>query len=588
MKKLLSIVLILAMLLSLVACDGTKEESSSTPATTPKAPAHEHAFGEWQTVTASTCTEKGLEERICECGETEQQKIDTIEHTFTATVTEPTCLESGYTTYTCECGKSYKSDKTNAKGHAFGEWYVVTAPTCTEKGVERSDCRNCEHYVTGEIAATDHELGDWYVSVPPTCLSEGEERRDCKHEGCTLFETRKVASLGGHSFGEWQVTVAPTCTEKGEEKRGCTNCDEAETRSIASLGGHKLGEWQITVGATCTTDGEKKRTCTNTGCGHFETETIASGHDMGDWSVVTAATCTSDGEEKRECKNCDHSETRVISSSNGHDLSYWYTTSSPSLTTVGSERRTCKTCNYYETSVIPMLTEASGVEAYSITNDRYVKNSTTIPYRRQGGCINGKNLYHAYLTKNQEYACVVKKNIATGETIFSENIKMGHANDMTYNSKTNCVYVVSGSTLYIFDADTLEYKGTMTLGGSASGISYNAHNDTYVGFSGGTISFYDAQGKRTGGFAMSKKGTTSQGICTDEDYIYSLYCTGIGNEKYYCYVYIYDYSGNHINTVTVKIPENFEPENISVINGTLYIGACSTQPVVTFYKVVGD
>ena len=136
------------------------------------------------------------------------------------------------------------------------------------------------------------------------------------------------------------------------------------------------------------------------------------------------------------------------------------------------------------------------------------------------------------------------------------------------------------------DADTLEYKGTKKIGGNASGISCNEFNDSWVGLSGGKISFYDANGNRTGGFALSPKGETSQGLCTDEDYIYVLYCTGFGSSRYHCYVYIYDYSGNHINTVTVSIPSYFEPENISVIDGVLYIGACSTQPVVTFYKVI--
>ena len=87
------------------------------------------------------------------------------------------------------------------------------------------------------------------------------------------------------------------------------------------------------------------------------------------------------------------------------------------------------------------------------------------------------------------------------------------------------------------------------------------------------------------GFALSDRGVTSQGICTDEKYIYVLYCTSLGSENYEAYVYIYDYEGKYINTITVIIPDTREPENISIVDGVLYIGACTAQPVVTFFRV---
>ena len=43
---------------------------------------HEHAFGEWTTVTAPTCTEKGEETRSCECGEVETREIAALGHDF--------------------------------------------------------------------------------------------------------------------------------------------------------------------------------------------------------------------------------------------------------------------------------------------------------------------------------------------------------------------------------------------------------------------------------------------------------------------------------------------------------------------------
>ena len=43
---------------------------------------HEHAFGEWTTVTEATCTDKGEEQRKCECGEVEIREIEALGHDF--------------------------------------------------------------------------------------------------------------------------------------------------------------------------------------------------------------------------------------------------------------------------------------------------------------------------------------------------------------------------------------------------------------------------------------------------------------------------------------------------------------------------
>jgi hypothetical protein len=192
------------------------------------------------------------------------------------------------------------------------------------------------------------------------------------------------------------------------------------------------------------------------------------------------------------------------------------------------------------------------------------------------------------ITKNEECGKIAKKNVITGETTFSECIPIGHGDDVFYLPTTNCIYLGSGSEHHVFDADTLEYKGKQTLGNSTGCLFYMPSTNTYIN-SSGTV--YDASFKKIS--SISKQageniGKTVQGHCADEKYIYELRCQGIGNEKYYTYIQIHTTDGKYVGTVTVKIPENFEPENISVVNGELYIGACSTQPVVTFYKVVFD
>lgn len=73
MKKFLSIILILFMLISmtftLYGCERAK--------------ACEHSYGNWTVVTAATCTKEGIQERICiKCNNKEISSIPALGHNF--------------------------------------------------------------------------------------------------------------------------------------------------------------------------------------------------------------------------------------------------------------------------------------------------------------------------------------------------------------------------------------------------------------------------------------------------------------------------------------------------------------------------
>ncbi len=65
---------------------------------------HKHKYGEWTVVKAPTCTEKGSQERVCECGEKQTKDIDPLNHDWDeGTVTKAaTCSVPGEKTYHCK------------------------------------------------------------------------------------------------------------------------------------------------------------------------------------------------------------------------------------------------------------------------------------------------------------------------------------------------------------------------------------------------------------------------------------------------------------------------------------------------------
>lgn len=219
MKKALSILLVLTMLLSLCACGGgstmepnesndaiigvpeetspetappstsptevpTKPTETETPTEAPKptetqkpttppateAPkptetqkpaTHTHSYGEWKTVTAATCTTSGVKQRSCSCGDIQKETIPvTGKHNYTSKVTtEATCTSNGVKTFTCSmCKDSYT--ETIAAGHKWVDATCTTPKTC-------SVCKLTEGNALG------HSYADATSTKPKTCTRCG-------------------------------------------------------------------------------------------------------------------------------------------------------------------------------------------------------------------------------------------------------------------------------------------------------------------------------------------------------------------------------------------------------------------------------
>lgn len=139
-----------------------------------------HKFGEWTELSKSTCTEKGIMERTCECGFTEEKSVSLLPHNaLAASCTEASfCKDCGALTgpqlghsvveatcttpaYCADC----KSEMSPALGHQ-----AVNA-SCTEG----SFCRICGERFADSLG---HFLREASCTVPECCMWCGYTVKD--------------------------------------------------------------------------------------------------------------------------------------------------------------------------------------------------------------------------------------------------------------------------------------------------------------------------------------------------------------------------------------------------------------------------
>ncbi|MBQ6314922.1 MAG: fibronectin type III domain-containing protein [Mogibacterium sp.] len=282
-----------------------------------------HKWGEWEQTQAPTCTEYGVETRVCSNDEshTETRTIDPIGHKWGEweQTQAPTCTERGVETRVCSNDSSHTETRyTDALGHEWGEWEQIKAPTCTERGVEARVCaRDGNHKETRYTDALGHEWGE-AVYTWADDNANVKAKRVCQRDGTHELNETAYPS----------VTNTATCTEAGVKTftaKFTSALFEAQTREVESEPlGHDYHDVAGTAAsATCETAGRTAdQKCSR--CGDIiEGEPIeALGHD---YHVVAgsavAATCESDGKEAdMKCSRCDSTKTGAVIHALGHDL----------------------------------------------------------------------------------------------------------------------------------------------------------------------------------------------------------------------------------------------------------------------------
>ena len=162
-------------------------------------PALAHVYGEWVTTTAATCTNAGIQTRVCTaCQTAETQAINPIGHNYVDTVTAPTKTTQGYTVHTCSvCKDSYTDSYTNATGsqgltyeyNSDGTLTVTGMGICTDSEVIIYSTTAEGKSVTGIAAgafANNTTIKSVYLPASITTIGEGA------FAGCTALTTITV------------------------------------------------------------------------------------------------------------------------------------------------------------------------------------------------------------------------------------------------------------------------------------------------------------------------------------------------------------------------------------------------------------
>ena len=295
-------------------------------------PKTNHTFGEWETVTDSTCTATGTKKHTCTgCDYSEtgviEKKAHTTEHHDRV---DPTCTTTGSIEYwQCSvCGKMFSD------ADCTTEVTDVTLPMAAHT-LTKTDAK----------AATCTEAGNaeyWTCSVCKKLFSDSEGKNEITAASVVIPATGHTAdATGWHGDDTDHWHVCATCSaEFGKEahRGGHATCSSKAVCDVCKA------EYGTTTAHTFISkhdDTQHWKECSI--CGAIDLENSKTNHTFGEWETVTDSTCTATGTKKHTCTGCDYSETGVIEKK-AHTTEH-HDRVDPTCTTTGSiEYWQCSVC----------------------------------------------------------------------------------------------------------------------------------------------------------------------------------------------------------------------------------------------------
>ena len=253
-----------------------------------------HTPGNWTVVDNSTCTAKGLEQRLCvDCQyQIDTREIEMLDHNRVFHEGKSaTCEEAGYTAYyTCtDCDYNTK-EIIDALDHSEVVDHAVD-PTCTATGLtEGSHCSRCTKILVAQevVDMIDHTR-QYHTAKPATCTEEGwNAYYTCVN--CT-YSTKEIIDALDHNEVVDEAVEA-TCSTTGlTEGSHCSRCEEVlVAQQIVEKINHTFNDWYVAQTATQNTNGYYERKCNE--CDHAERQVILAYGDreVGNIEVNTDST----------------------------------------------------------------------------------------------------------------------------------------------------------------------------------------------------------------------------------------------------------------------------------------------------------
>ncbi len=187
-----------------------------------------------------------------------------------------------------------------------------------------------------------------------------------------------------------------------------------------------------------------------------------------------------------------------------------------------------------------------------------------------------------------EGAVITKSRLSDGGFVArSEILRLGHGNDMTYDSKNHrlvCAHGHSeGKILTIVDPDTLEFIEDINIEAGSGAITYNAKRDIYAISQGGkSLHFLTSEFELIESLTRTDSfGYTAQGMGSDDNYIY-FPMSSTDN-----ILVVYDWEGNFVTKI--QIPVNMESESMFWVNGKYYIAYNThSMPICETEFIIGE
>ena len=215
------------------------KECSACGAIDPANPKTNHTFGEWETVTDSTCTATGTKKHTCTgCDYSETGVIEKKAHTT--------------------------------------EHHDRVDPTCTTTGsIEYWQCSVCGKMFSDAACTT--EVTDVTLDKLPHSAGTAWEKDTTYHWHLCTSCGSEVMDKAVHTYGDWVTVAEATETEAGLRKRTCSVCGYEQTEEIGILrftvtvrNGSGSGEYKSGETVTITADRRSGYT--------FEKWTVDSGN----------------------------------------------------------------------------------------------------------------------------------------------------------------------------------------------------------------------------------------------------------------------------------------------------------------------